>query len=242
MRFDNKTQLAGDKEDGQQKDIRRDIFDRMTGGLHCGDLILLAGRPGSGKTTLAIDITVRSAFLFHVPVYYFSMEMTKEQIYRCLVGSKAGINMEDKLLNAPIYVDDAPGITASGMLNRARRFKKDKGIGLIVVDYLQLMAREAETLGQSLLETASSLKSMALELNIPVIALSQLARSEGECPDRRPVLADLRPRALEEKADIVCLLYRKGLVKTDRAESIRGNGEVIIAKNRNGPAGSFFID
>jgi replicative DNA helicase len=252
MAFDN-----GKSDSGIGVSTGFDEFDRLTGGLRGGDLILLAGRPGVGKTALAIRMALHAALRLDKPVCYFSLEMDKAQLVRRFVFSMAGIGpnklvredlsktdwveltqADDQLSKAPIYIDDTPKITVAGMLERVRRLKNGRSVGLVVVDYLQLMTGPAERPAKSLLDIAASLKNMAGDLGIPVIALSCLRRPSGSRTDSRPVLSDLSPHGFEQLADIICLLHSTTMDKNTGAEAGRRVTELIVAKNRNGPIGS----
>ncbi|ADQ40190.1 replicative DNA helicase [Caldicellulosiruptor acetigenus I77R1B] len=241
-------------------------FDRMTAGLQPSDLILIAARPAMGKTSFALNIVQHAALRAGVPVAIFSLEMSKEQLVTRMICSEAMIdshklrtgNLEDEewkkfakalalLSNAPIYIDDTPAITVSEMRAKCRRLKlKEKGLGLVMVDYLQLMTARGrfESKQQEIAEISRSLKALARELNVPVLALSQLSRAPETRADHRPILSDLRESgAIEQDADIVAFLYRDEYYNPDTDK--KHIAELIIAKHRNGPTGTIellFLD
>lgn len=241
-------------------------LDRITAGLQPSDLILLAARPAMGKTSFALNIVQNAALRANVPVAVFSLEMSKEQLVTRMICSEAMIdshklrtgNLEDEewkrfakaialLANAPIYIDDTPAISIAEMRAKCRRLKlKEKGLGLVMVDYLQLMQARGrfESKQQEIAEISRSLKAIARELNIPVLALSQLSRAPETRADHRPILADLRESgAIEQDADIVAFLYRDEYYNKDTDK--KHIAELIIAKHRNGPTGTIellFLD
>ncbi|MEW6440809.1 MAG: replicative DNA helicase [bacterium] len=231
-------------------------FDRVTCGLQRSDLIILAGRPSMGKTALALNIARNAAVESHTPVAIFSLEMSKEQLaFRLLCGEaqidgsrlRAGYfeksawkNLTaaaDVLSQAPIYIDDSAGITVREMRGKARQMKLENKIGLVVVDYLQLMqgSERSESRVQEISEISRSLKQLAKELDLPVLALSQLNRAVENRPDKRPILADLRESgAIEQDADVIAFIYREEFYFPDRQEC-KGKAELRIGKQRNGP-------
>ena len=232
-------------------------FDEMTAGLHPTDLIILAARTGIGKTSFALNLARNVAKNSDQSVVVFSLEMGKEQLASRLLWSEAKIesgkirvgnlsikDMKDisnalgKLVKMPIYVDDTPGITVSEMRAKCRRLKLEHGLGLVIIDYLQLIqgtSGKRENRQQEVADISRSLKIMAKDLNVPVICLSQLSRaSEGK---EAPSLSDLRESgAIEQDADIVLFLNRKR--DTDVPPDQQGEAELIIAKHRNGSTGS----
>jgi replicative DNA helicase len=233
-------------------------LDEMTSGLQKGDLIIVAGRPSMGKTVFAMNIAENIVMKYNKPVLTFSMEMSGEQIAMRMISSWGRINQhkvrtgklekEDwqrvasavgALSAAPLYVDDSPALSPSEVRARARRLAKEHGdLGLIVIDYLQLMqvpgARENRTLEIS--EISRNLKALARELNVPVIAISQLNRSLEQRHDRRPVMSDLRESgAIEQDADLIAFIYRDEVYNENSPD--KGIAEVIIGKQRNGPTG-----
>lgn len=241
-----------------------DRLDLITNGLQPGDLIIVAGRPSMGKTALALNIAANAAIKSGVPVAIFSLEMSKEQLGLRLLSSEARVSgskmrsgflsthrdwpaisdAADRLFNAPIFIDDTPALTVLELRAKARRMSMEKGLGLILVDYLQLMRGRAGTDSreQEISEISRSLKALAKELNVPVVALSQLNRKVEDRPgEKRPMLSDLRESgAIEQDADVIAFIYRKKVYKKkDEAEEADDNvAEVIIGKQRNGPTGT----
>ena len=234
-------------------------FDTLTSGLQPSDLIIVAGRPSMGKSSLAINIALHVGVEKKVPVAFFSMEMSKEQLVQRMLCSEARVdahklrtgflkssafthltNAAGRLAESPIFIDDSPGISSLEVRAKARRLKSKENIGLIIIDYLQLMQGgfKAENRQQEISEISRSLKSLARELNIPVIALSQLSRAVESREPPRPRLADLRESgAIEQDADLVAFLYREEYYKKETDEN-RGIAELNIAKQRNGPVGA----
>jgi len=230
-------------------------LDRLTSGLQNSDLIIIAGRPSMGKTALALNIVQHAACQAQVPCAIFSLESAKEQLVERLLCAEARVNShklrtgflseEDwsrltdaagVLAEAPIYIDDTPNISIMELRAKARRLKAEQDIKLAVVDYLQLMAgdRRLENRQQQISEISRSLKALARELNIPVIAISQLSRAVEQREDKRPRLSDLRESgAIEQDADLVISLYRE-YYYTHKPED-EGVAEVIINKQRRGP-------
>lgn len=236
-------------------------LDRVTNGLQRSDMIILAARPSMGKTALALNIAVGAAESKKV-VAIFSLEMSKNQLGTRLLSNKSGINSQslntgafndremDRLLDAAetlselkLYIDDTAGINLVEMRSRLRRLRHEKGLDLIVIDYLQLMQGGREENRQQEISTISrNLKSMAREFDVPILALSQLSRNVEMRADKRPQLADLRESgSLEQDADIVMFLYRDEYYNKDDAEN-KNIAEVIIAKNRNGPTTSVYLN
>ena len=234
-------------------------LDNMTSGLQGSDLIILAARPAMGKTALALNIARNAAVLGNVAVAIFSLEMSKEQLSMRMLCAEARVdssrlrsgflNPEDwanitdaasALSEAPIYIDDSPDISATSIRTKSRRLKMDKDLGLIIIDYLQLMRGHENTERRDLeiSDISRSLKLLAKELNVPVVALSQLNRKLEERSDKRPQLSDLRESgALEQDADVVAFIYRDEVYNKDENNPNRGVAEVILAKQRNGPTG-----
>lgn len=233
-------------------------FDRITAGLQSSDLILLAARPSMGKTALVLNIAQHVAIKEKKTVAFFSLEMSKEQLVQRLLCSDAPIdsqrlrvgelgeedwrrlvNAADRLTSSKIFIDDKPGITVMEMRAKARRLKSEHGLDLLIIDYLQLMqggtgTSRSENRQQEISEISRSLKALARELNIPIIALSQLSRSVEARQVKRPMLSDLRESgSLEQDADIVTFLYREDYY--DRDTENKNITEFIIAKHRNGP-------
>lgn len=233
-------------------------LDRMTAGLHGSEFILIAARPAMGKSAFALNIATYAATRANVPVAIFSLEMSKEQVGNRILCSEAlvdsnnvrtgDLNDEElsklaetsgELSQAPIYIDDTAGITITEMRARCRKLKLEKNIGLVVVDYLQLIQGSGKTSGreQEIAEISRSLKILAKELEIPVIALSQLSRAVEARDDHRPMLSDLRESgSIEQDADIVMFLYRDDYYNEDSPE--KNVAEVIIAKQRAGSTGT----
>lgn len=231
-------------------------LDKLTAGFQRSDLIIIAARPSMGKTAFALNVA-RNAAVEGVPVGFFSLEMSKEQLAMRLLCSEARVDSHKirtgflsqqecaKLLaaagaltDAPIYIDDTANISPLELRAKARRMMADRGLGMVVVDYLQLMkGREnAERREQEISEISRSLKGLAKELNIPVIALSQLNRKVEERHDKRPMLSDLRESgAIEQDADVIMFIYRDEVYNKGTAEP--GVAEVNIGKQRNGPTG-----
>lgn len=233
-------------------------FDEMTSGLQASDLVIIAGRPSMGKTTFAMNIAEHVAIKSRAPVLVFSMEMPGEAIVMRFLSSLCRIDQlrirtgkladEDwprisstvsMLSDAPLYIDDSPGLSPAEMRARARRLAKEHGqLGLIVVDYLQLMQVPGsnENRTAEISEISRSLKGLAKELNVPVIALSQLNRGLEQRSDKRPVMSDLRESgAIEQDADLIVFIYRDEVYNENSPD--KGTAEIIIAKQRNGPIG-----
>jgi replicative DNA helicase len=227
-------------------------LDRLTAGFQKSDLIILAARPSMGKTALALNVSYNAK----LPVAFFSLEMSKEQLVRRYFASEGRINtsrlrtgnmggdewvrlqeVAGKLLDAPIYISDKPKPTSLEIRAQARRLKKRHGVGLVVVDYLQLMRDpKAKSREQEIARISGDLKAMAKELDVPVVALAQLNRDVEKRPNKRPVLADLRESgALEQDADVVIFIYRDEVYRKDSLD--KGIAEVRVAKQRNGPTG-----
>ncbi len=229
-------------------------LDDVTSGFHPSDLIIIAGRPSMGKTALALNIARNASIDHKVGVGIFSLEMANSQLAMRLLCSEAKVDSHlvrtgklpkgkwknlsmtvGTLADAPIYLDDSPGISILELRAKARRLKAEKNIGLIIVDYLQLMqGPPSESRQQEISNISRSLKALAKELDLPVIALSQLSRAVETRSDRKPILSDLRESgAIEQDADVVIFLYRP-FVYTEE-ESDDGKVHIIVAKQRNGP-------
>lgn len=231
-------------------------LDRLTAGFQPSDLILVAARPSMGKTAFTLNIATYVAVHERKPVAFFSLEMSKEQLVQRMLCAEGGIDSQrlrkgelddewpklveaaDRLSGAPIYIDDTPGITVMELRSKARRLKAEHGLDLVIIDYLQLMqgrgGKSGDNRQQEISEISRSLKALARELSVPVIALSQLSRSVESRQVKRPMLSDLRESgSLEQDADIVMFLYREDYYteETDKQNIT----EVIIAKHRNGP-------
>ena len=235
-------------------------LDSMTSGFQGGDLIIVAGRPSMGKTAFSINIAENVALDTGLPVAIFSMEMASTQLAMRMIGSVGRLDqhrmrtgrLEDedweklttalgKLNEAPIFIDEGAALSSFDVRARARRLHRQCGkLGLIVLDYLQLMAapagRQGENRATEISEISRSLKALAKELDVPVVALSQLNRSVEQRPDKRPVMSDLRESgAIEQDADLILFIYRDEVYNPDSTD--KGTAEIIIAKQRNGPIG-----
>ena len=233
-------------------------FDERTSGLQASDLIIVAGRPSMGKTSFAMNIVEHAAIKNKTPVAVFSMEMPGEQLAMRMMSSLGRIDQHrvrtgklsdddwprltsavSLLADAPIFIDDSPALTPNEVRARARRLMREHGLGLIVIDYLQLMqvGGTKENRVTEISEISRSLKSLAKELKVPVIALSQLNRSLEQRPNKRPVMSDLRESgAIEQDADLIVFIYRDEVYNEDSPD--KGTAEIIISKQRNGPIGT----
>ena len=238
-----------------------DKFDEMTTGLQEADLVIVAGRPSMGKTTFAMNIAENAAIGDKLPVAVFSMEMPGDSLAMRMISSLGRVdqhhirtgNLTDEdwaritsaihiLSEAKIFIDDTPAMSPNEIRARARRLKRQHGLGLIVIDYLQLMQVHggSENRATEISEISRGLKAMAKELKVPVIALSQLNRSLEQRPDKRPVMSDLRESgAIEQDADIIVFIYRDEVYNDDSPQ--KGVAEIIIAKQRNGPIGKSLL-
>lgn len=234
-------------------------FDKLTAGLQPGDLIIIAGRPSMGKTALAVNIAENAAIGAKVPTAIFSMEMPAQQLAFRMISSlgrvdqshlRTGnfpdedwsrINMAVQLMSeAPIFIDDTPSLAPGEIRARARRLHREHGLGLVVVDYLQLMQvpGSKENRATEISEISRGLKALAKELECPVIALSQLNRSVEQRTDRRPIMSDLRESgAIEQDADLIVFIFREEVYNQDTPR--KGVADIAIAKQRNGPIGDF---
>lgn len=233
-------------------------LDYKTAGLQNSDLVLIAARPGMGKTAMALNIAQYAAVQRHVPVAIFNLEMSKDQLVNRMLCSEVMVDsqkmrtgkLEDDdwnkiaqalapLSEAPVYIDDTPGISVMDIRAKCRRLKLEKNLGLVVIDYLQLMQGrgKSENRQQEVSEISRSLKILAKELNVPVVTMSQLSRGPESRTDHRPMLSDLRESgAIEQDADIVMFLYRDDYYNPDTEK--KNIAEVIIAKHRNGSTGT----
>ena len=234
-------------------------LDYKTAGLHGSDLVLIAARPAMGKTAFALNIATNASVRAKVPVAVFSLEMSKDQLVNRILCSEAMVDsnkvrtgkLEENdwtklaetigpLSEAEIYIDDTPGISIMEIRAKCRKLKLEKNIGMVVIDYLQLVQGSNKRIGsreQEISEISRSLKILAKELNVPVIALSQLSRAAEQRPDHRPMLSDLRESgAIEQDADIVMFLYRDDYYNEDSEK--KDIAEVIIAKHRGGSTGT----
>jgi replicative DNA helicase len=236
-------------------------LDEMTAGFQRSDLIIIAGRPSMGKTAFALNIAQYAAMHAspQLPVAVFSLEMSKEQLVTRLLCSESRVDASrlrtghlidsdwEKLMrgagalhDAKIFIDDTPAISVLELRAKSRRLKADQGIGLIVVDYLQLMrgGAHSESRQQEISEISRSLKALAKELEVPVVALSQLNRGLENRTDKRPMMSDLRESgAIEQDADVIMFVYR-GEVYDKEDEDLKGKADIIIGKQRNGPIGT----
>jgi len=236
-------------------------LDKMTSGLQPGDLIIVAGRPSMGKTAFALNIGEHLGLIERLPVAVFSMEMSGTQLVMRMIGSVAKVDQlkvrtgriaDDewprltdawgRLNDAPLFIDETPALNALELRARARRLHRQvggPGLGLIVIDYLQLMSAssQGENRATEISEISRSLKALAKELSVPVIALSQLNRSLEQRPNKRPVMSDLRESgAIEQDADVILFIYRDEVYNPDTPD--KGVAEIIIGKQRNGPTGT----
>ncbi|MDQ0204021.1 replicative DNA helicase [Pectinatus haikarae] len=232
-------------------------LDKLTSGFQPSDLILIAARPSMGKTAFTLNIATHAAVRKKEAVAFFSLEMSKEQLVQRMLCSEGAIDSQrmrtgglvdddwqrlisaaDRLSSSPIFIDDTPGITIMELRSKARRLKLEKGLSLIIIDYLQLMqgriGGKGDNRQQEISEISRSLKALARELNVPVVALSQLSRSVEARQIKKPMLSDLRESgSLEQDADIVMFIYREDYYDPDTEN--KNITDIIIAKHRNGP-------
>ncbi len=235
-------------------------LDNKTSGLHDSDLIIIAARPSMGKTALSLSIAYNVAVKEGKNVAFFSLEMSKEQLVIRLLSQESKIPLQkirtgfltsqeldrlieasDTIRQAPLYIDDTPAISVLDARAKARRLKSESGLDLLIIDYLQLMKgiKRTENRQQEVSEISRSLKGLAKELNIPVIALSQLSRQVEHRADKRPQLADLRESgSIEQDSDVVIFIHRPEVYKKEPSPDELGIAELIIAKQRNGPTGT----
>ena len=233
-------------------------LDQLTAGLQRSDLVIVAGRPGMGKTSFVLNIAQYAAIEAGIPVAFFSLEMSKEQLVMRLLCSEARVDshrlrrgmLRDSdwpkltraagaLADAPIFIDDTAGISTLEVRAKARRLKSEADVGLVIVDYLQLMRGRGsyDVREQEISEISRSLKALAKELNVPVIALSQLNRGVESRSDKRPMISDLRESgAIEQDADVIMFIYRDEIYNKESPD--RGIAEIIVGKQRNGPTDS----
>ncbi len=238
-------------------------LDKMTSGFQKSDLIIIAARPGMGKTAFALNIARNAAVKTNTPVAVFSLEMSKEQLSLRMLCSEAKVDSTrvrsgfisnddwkcltdaaGMLSEQPVYIDDSPAISVMEIRAKARRLKMNKGLGLLIIDYLQLMrgSLPAERRDLEIADISRSLKALAKELDIPVIALSQLNRKLEDRADKRPQLADLRESgALEQDADVVAFIYRDEVYNKNEDNPNRNTAEILLEKQRNGPIGKITL-
>ena len=236
-------------------------FDQKTAGLQPSDLILVAARPSMGKTAFVLNIAQNAAIRGGVPTAIFSLEMSREQLVNRMLCAEAGIDAQKMrtgdlgendwpeliramgpLAEAPIYIDDTPAVSPMEIQSKCRRLKMEKGLGLVIIDYMQLMSADGKNPSrqQEISEISRSLKALAREIDAPVIALSQLSRACEQRSDHRPMLSDLRESgAIEQDADVVAFLYRDEYYFPDSEH--KNEAELIIAKQRNGPTGTVHL-
>ncbi|MBO4799771.1 MAG: replicative DNA helicase [Lachnospiraceae bacterium] len=234
-------------------------LDYMTAGLQPSDFVLVAARPSMGKTAFVLNIAQHVAVSQKMPVLIFSLEMSKGQLFNRLLSLESKVNSQnirtgrltedewnrigegaDTVGSAPIYIDDTPGITVGELRSKCRRHKLEHNIKLVIIDYLQLMTSKGRSEGrqQEVSEISRSLKALARELDVPVVALSQLSRAVEQRPNHRPMLSDLRESgSIEQDADVVMFIYREDYYHPENEEK-RNIAEIIIAKQRNGPIGT----
>jgi replicative DNA helicase len=228
-------------------------LDKLLGGFQRSDLIIIAGRPGMGKTSLALSIALQAARKWAKRVGVFSLEMSNEQVVQRLVSAETGIDSQrlrlgeihdtSLLSDSQLYIDDTPAISALEMRTKARRLHAEHGLDMLIVDYLQLMRGDfrSENRVQEISFISRSLKGLARELNIPVVALSQLSRAVESRHDKRPMLSDLRESgSIEQDADVVVFVYRDELYDPD-TEFPSSIAELRVAKHRSGPTGIFSV-
>jgi replicative DNA helicase len=255
--MDNITRMSEQKTNITGIKTSYHALDNTTNGLQKGDLIILAARPSMGKTAFAINLAIQVARHNNLPVAVFSLEMPAEQLIMRMLSSTSLVegnklrsgflnNNEWNLLNEaagelrnlPVYIDDTPSIKVAEIFSKCRKLRTEKGLGMIVVDYIQLLSasKSSENRQQEVSEISRSLKALAREMQVPVIALSQLSRLVERREDKRPMLSDLRESgALEQDADIVLFLYRDEYYHKEKTEDMQEKVEVDIAKHRNGP-------
>ena len=237
-------------------------LDYKTSGMHASDLVLIAARPSMGKTAFVLNIAQYMAFRKDVTVAIFSLEMSKEQLVNRMLSLESHVDAQKirtgrlndeewmnlvegsaNIANSKLFIDDTPGITLSAMRSKCRKLKMEHDIQIVIIDYLQLMSGNSNSSNasrqQEISDISRGLKALARELNVPVVALSQLSRAVEQRPDHRPMLSDLRESgAIEQDADVVMFLYREGYYNRDLSEAEQRVAEVIIAKQRNGPIGT----
>ena len=236
-------------------------LDYKTSGLQPSDLILIAARPSMGKTAFVLNLAQHMAFKKDQAVAIFSLEMSREQLVNRMLSLESHVDAQKirtgrlndeewmnlvegsaSIANSRLFIDDTPGISLSSMRSKCRKLKMEHDIKIVIIDYLQLMSADGSSGAsrqQEISDISRGLKALARELNVPVVALSQLSRAVEQRPDHRPMLSDLRESgAIEQDADVVMFLYREGYYNRDLSEAEQRVAEVIIAKQRNGPIGT----
>jgi replicative DNA helicase len=236
-------------------------LDELTAGLQPSDLIIIAGRPAMGKTAFALNLALRASVNYDIPTAIFSLEMSMEQLMMRMLCARRNVDLArlrrgflddddwarlydaaQDLSRAPIFIDDTPALTTLDLRARCRRLKAERGLGFVVVDYLQLMraSRRIDSREQEISEISRSLKGLAKELHIPVVALAQLNRKvEDRTGSKKPIMSDLRESgAIEQDADVIMFLYRDEVYNKQEDNPKKGTAEIIIGKQRNGPTGS----
>jgi replicative DNA helicase len=235
-------------------------FDEITAGLQRTDLVIIAGRPSMGKTAFGLNIAMRAAIMSNVSTAFFSLEMSMEQLMMRMLCAWGKVDLSrmrsgflrdedwtrlyqaaDALSKAPVYIDDTPSLDPIELRARCRRLKTEKELGLVVIDYLQLMhlKQKKDSREQEISHISRTLKSLAKELDVPVLALAQLNRKVEERTNKRPMLSDLRESgAIEQDADLIVFLYRDEVYNTREDNPKKGLADIIIGKQRNGPVGS----
>lgn len=235
-------------------------LDELTAGFQKTDLIIIAGRPSMGKTAFGLNIGMRAAIKYNVPVAIFSLEMSMEQLMMRMLCAKAKVDLKklrtgflndedwaklydaaDQLSKAPIYIDDTPALEPLELRARCRRLKSEHGLGMVIIDYLQLMhvPQKKDSREQEISYISRNLKALAKEIDVPVVALAQLNRKVEERKDKRPMLSDLRESgAIEQDADVIIFLYRDEVYNKREDNPKKGIAEIIIGKQRNGPVGT----
>jgi replicative DNA helicase len=254
---------AARSQDGQMVGVPTGFqeLDSLTNGLHKGQLVLIAARPALGKSTLALDLARSAAIKNKLPTIVFSLEMGRGEIAMRLLAAETSIPLQKmrkgqieakdwttiaatrgRIESAPLYIDDSPNMTLVEIRAKCRRLKQRIGLQLIVIDYLQLMTsgKRVESRQQEVSEFSRALKLLAKELQVPVVALSQLNRGPEQRADRKPQLSDLRESgSLEQDADLVILLHRESAYERDNPRA--GEADLIVAKHRNGPTGTVVV-
>lgn len=260
--FDNLSRLADSHDVITGVTTGFEQLDLLTSGLQKSDLVIVAARPSMGKTAFALCVGLNAAISQKVPVAFFSLEMSAEQLMQRMLAIRGKVNLSrlrkpstltdedwqniyqaaDVIAHAPIFIDDSSNLSTMELRARARRLKAEHGLGLVIIDYLQLMrsSRRTDSRELEISDISRSLKGLAKELDIPVVALSQLNRKVEDRTDKRPILADLRESgAIEQDADVIMFVYRDDVYKYKKASERPpiGDAEIIIGKQRNGPVG-----